>query len=116
LIALRLDTPKKTINGIVEHNLNIAIIEETKRNLNAEERLEQVFIPILYPLYERFFEELRNSGLFMWPNDQDKPEHVSIDRFYYGVTQGSGNVENVFADPLDAIEIIDLKLRQTKHC
>lgn len=116
LIALRLDTPEKIFGDVVEHTLNLAIISETQRNLNAEERLEQVFIPILYPLYERFFEELRNSGLFMWPNNQDKPEHIKIDRFYYGTPQGAGNVENIFADPLDAIEIIDLKLRQTKNC
>jgi len=116
LIVLRLDTPEKVIGDVVEHTLNIAIVAETERNLNAEERLQEVFIPILDPLYEKFFEELRNSGLFMWPNNQDKPEHTKVKRYFYGVAQGSGNVENIFSDPLDAIEIIDLKIRQTKNC
>jgi hypothetical protein len=116
LIALRLDILENNVNGILEFSLNIAIITETKRNLNAEERLDQVFIPILEPLYERFFIELKNSGLFMWSGNQEKPKHTKIKRYYWGTQQAEGNVKNIFADPLDAIEIIDLKISQRLKC
>src|SRR5215217_455550 len=61
LIALKLDTlePYES-GGFYEYDLNLAIIAYTEKNWNYEQRLQNVFKPILQPLYERFIKELRN--------------------------------------------------------
>lgn len=107
LIALRLDIPEE-INGTVhEVSLNIAILEFTDRKYIAEERYENVFKPILYPLYENFLEEVEKAN-FM---NLDIPDHTKIDRPFWGITGSEGNQKHIFDDPLDAIEIVDLKLK-----
>lgn len=117
LIALRLDTTEKVENGYQAYNLNIAILAFTDSNFNAEQRYEKVFKPLLYPLYELFFKKLDDSGLFTWDaNDMEMPSHTKIDRPYWGTNASEANVANIFSDPLDAIEILDLKLLSRISC
>lgn len=119
LVALRMDIPELVKDGVYYYNLNIAILASTSPTDNAAERMEKVFKPILYPLYNRFFEKLRIAGLFMWPGNLLFPEHVKIDRPFWGTgyTEGSagsksGSTEQLFNDPLDAIEIVNLKINK----
>lgn len=117
LIALRMDFPEDVKGGIVHLNLNLAILSYTNRNYLMEQRYEHVFKPTLYPLYHQFIEGIKTSGKFFWPDDQDSPPHVKIDRPYYGNYVSQGNVKNWFSDPLDAIEIINLKINTLfKQC
>lgn len=117
LIALRLDTEETISDGIWHFNLNIAIVEWTDKNYDAAQRYENVYKPVLYPLYERFMEALKQSGLFFWDNMAAYPPHTKIDRLYYGTIGSEGNQKRVFSDPLDAIEIQNLRLNQTlKNC
>jgi hypothetical protein len=88
----------------------LAIVNRTDQNYNAEQRLERVFKPILYPLFELFFEALQKSPLFMWPGDLRYPPHTKIDRYYWGTQSGAVNVKNIMSDPIDAIEIQNLKI------
>lgn len=112
LVALRLDTTEEISNGIWHFNLNIAIVNYTKQEYNAEQRYDQVYKPVLYPLYLRFLEALKISGLFFWSGEQLVPPHKKIDRLFWGTAGTEGNVKKLFSDPLDAIELIDLKLNQ----
>lgn len=114
LIALRMDIAETISNGVYSYSLNLAILNFTDKNWNAEERMTNIFKPVLYPLYERFMSELQNSGLFMWTGNQDYPEHTKIDRPFWGTDSQEGNVKNIFNDPIDAIEIIGLKLNSTR--
>jgi hypothetical protein len=117
LIALRLDTEETISAGIIHFNLNIAIVECTEKNYDASQRYENVYKPVLYPLYERFMEALKQSGLFFWENMSQYPPHTKVDRLYYGTLGSEGNQKRVFQDPLDAIEILNLKINQTlKNC
>lgn len=117
LIALRMDIQESVAKGIWSYSLNIAILNYADRKLNAEERMEKVFKPVLYPIYERFMEELRNSTKFFWSGNQDYPEHTVILRPFWGTENQEGNVKNIFNDPLDGIEIVNLKLNQrVKNC
>lgn len=116
LIILRLDLDEELEGGMFHYNLNIAIVTLTNKNLNAEERYTEVFKPILYPLYESFLKEIKASGLFVWPGNQLIPPHVKIDRPYWGIEDLEANTKNIFSDPLDAIEIVNLKLNQYKKC
>lgn len=110
LIALRLDTEEIMGEGFPKQDLNLIIATITKKQYNAEQRYANVFKPILQPLYLSFIEALRESGLFTWPNLQDFPAHVKVDRPYWGTPDPEGNVKNLFDDPIDAIEIIGLKI------
>lgn len=110
LIALRLDTEEGIGEGFPKQDLNIIIATLTKKQYNAEQRYENVFKPILQPLYLSFIQALRESGLFIWPNLQDFPTHTKIDRPYWGTANAEENVKNLFDDPIDAIEIIGLKI------
>jgi hypothetical protein len=111
LIALKLDVEESIENGIASYNLNIGIFSFTKENYNAEERVERIFKPILHPLYNRFIEELRASGLFIWSGHY-VPSHTKIDRPFYGTQDNEGSIKKIFSDPLDCVELIDLKLKK----
>lgn len=108
LIALRLPAPITTVDGVSTMDANILIANFTNKTYKPEERYNNVFIPILYPLMHKFFEMLRKSGEFIsYEND-----YTQIDRLFYGSESGDEqNIANVFSDPLDAIEIRNLKLR-----
>jgi hypothetical protein len=110
LVILRLDAVSDVVGDMVKYNLNLAIVNRTDQNYNAEQRLERVFKPILYPLFELFFEALQKSPLFMWPGDLRYPPHTKIDRYYWGTQSGAVNVKNIMSDPIDAIEIQNLKI------
>jgi hypothetical protein len=117
LIALKLDTPEKVEDGLWHYDLNIAILAFTDRNYDAPDRYTEVFKPVLYPIYESFLKQLRNSGLFMWEGDQQYPPHIKIDRPYWGTEGKEQNMKSFFNDPLDAIEIVNLKIsKRIKNC
>lgn len=116
LVALRMDIPEANADGMIEFKLNIALIMSTGQNWYAPERYVKVFKPILYPMYRSFLKQLKKSGKFTWEGDQTRPEHTKLDRPYWGVTANEGNTASIFNDPLDAIEMIDLKIRQNIKC
>lgn len=116
LIALRMDVPEDSDDGLNHYKLNIAIVTLTEKNWNAEERMTNVIKPVLAPLYDRFIRELGNVGLFTWEGDSRKPPHTAIIRPYWGTAQKEGNAANIFNDPLDAIEIVNLELIRSKNC
>lgn len=119
LIALRLDIAEPLRDDVYQYSLNMAIITVTQPGYNAEERMANVFKPKLYPLFQLLMKQFQKSGLFMWPVGIDMPEHTKIDRPFWGegYTQGStgnapGSTKQLFDDPVDAIEIVNLKLNQ----
>lgn len=124
LVALRMDIPEQLQDGVYQYILNVALITFTDKKYNAVERMTRIFKPKLYPLYYDFMRALKVSGLFMWPNGQEFPEHVKIDRPFWGVgftdnNSGSqpGSTAQLFDDPVDAIEIVNLKLnKRFKTC
>lgn len=117
LIVLRLPTTPERDGDMLRYSLNLAIIAATEKSLNAEERLTRVFKPTLFPLYERFFAALKRSGLFMWSGNLQRPEHTSINRYFWGTPEETLNNKKaaqrqVFSDPIDAIEIVNLIINQ----
>lgn len=115
LIALRLPFEEDKQNGIITYTgVNIAFLEYTEHKYTAKERYDNVIKPILAPLYELFFRELRNSGKFIVAKQM--PQHTVVHRLHYGTLENLVPVSNIFSDPLDAIEIIDLELKQNIKC
>jgi hypothetical protein len=112
LVALRLDVVEEIFNDMAHYNLNIILVDFTDKNYNAEDRYLNVFKPKLYPMYQLFIEKIIDSGLFTWEQQQSGgiPPHTKIDRPYWGTESAERNNAYIFHDPLDAIEIVNLKL------
>ena len=95
-------------------DVTIIIANETNRNYKAQERLENVFKPVLWPLYEAFIEECELSVLF----DVDAKFHIphkKTDHYFYAADEAKD--QNVFAAYWDAIEITNLELKlQEQDC
>ncbi len=107
LVALRLPVTEKTNDDIHEFELNIAILAFTDKSYIADKRYEMVFKPVLYPLYREFLDALAvHPGMML----TGIPEHDKVDRLFWGVSENEGNSKYLFNDPLDAIELINLKL------
>lgn len=114
--ALRMDIQEEVSNGMIHYRMNLVLLALTKHEYTYAQRLETVFKPILIPLYERFISELGKVGVFSWPKGK-VPEHKRFLRPYWGAQYNEGNKEFLFADPLDAIEIIDLEISaQEQKC
>lgn len=115
LVAMRLVQREKVGDGMIDYDdINIAIVAASSQAKNSEQRLADTFKPILFPLYDLFFESLRVSGHFVWQGTL--PSHVKINQYYWGTTSGN-KPKNIFSDPCDAIEILNLKIKSTiKNC
>lgn len=118
LIVLRMDFTEDVNQGMWRSALNVIIVNLTNPGYNAEQRYASVFKPLLYPLYEKFLKALRDSGLFSWDQklEMSYPPHTKIDRPYWGTPGPQANLANIFNDPLDAVEILNLKLNQRLKC
>ena len=118
LIALRLDTTEEVYGRLHHFKLNIGIFAYTDKNYTSAQRKELVFKPILYPLYYEFLRQLKLSGWFTWPpTSLDVPKHTKVDRYFWGTGTENGNTKNIFSDPLDAIEILNLEVNlDMKKC
>lgn len=103
LIAMFQDMPEREKNGIWEANLQFIIANTTKPEYKEPERKAENFLPILYPIYNEFFEQLKRHknvmGFYVNPGNV-------YDRAYWGTSKSLlGNDTKVFNDYLDAIEI-----------
>lgn len=111
LVALRLDSAADVEEGIIHYNLNIGFFHYTEQGYTAKQRFDLVINDILMQMYRNFFPALKDSGKFHWTGAQNYPPHTKIDRPFWGVEQENGNAAHLFDDPLDAIEIVDLKVK-----
>lgn len=96
--------------------LSMVIAHRTSKDYSTEEREVKVFDPFLRPLFNRFFNELYSSSIFVI-DDEDKDIKVrGIERFYWGKTGLYGNTGGIFQEYVDAIEINNLDLKIHKIC
>jgi len=115
-IALRLPANREIKNGLANFNLNIAILDATKKDYDAPNRYSEVVKPILYPLYELFLDRLKRFG-FTWSGDMGTPPHTQRDMLHHGVEATQGNEAYIFNRPLDAVELISLRINnKIKYC
>ena len=103
----------QTIRSSAE--LNLVIVMNTSQDYTAENRYDNTFRTVLYPLYDLLIKHIEQSG---WFKDVDPGlvSHDKIDRLYWGRSGLYGNEGNIFNDFIDAIEIqnlqLDMRLRQ----
>jgi len=105
---------KETVKNdyLVEVDVTIIIVAESRPDFTASERMTATFKPVLYPLYSLLIEEFEKSKDF----HQYEFDHDKTDRMYWGKTGIYGNTGNIANDFLDAIEIENLKLTLKKTC
>ena len=92
-----------------EATLNIVLITDTDPTFEAPQRYENTFKPILIPLYEEFRKQLERS--FQIKGDYKYTEHL-----YWGKSGLYGNVNNIFNDFVDAIELENLTIKVELNC
>lgn len=100
LIALFLNDNSEqiTVSGR-NTTVNIAIVTETRPEWRTAERIEQTFVPVLYPLVDLFFKYLNRSSYVLseiW--EYERKDHFGLDS------------SNVLNDIIDAVEITGLNL------
>jgi len=107
LIYLKQDF-KETSNPETETTdvrLNLFILLPTKIDINAEERRNTSFIPILYPIYNDLMNALVANKSIQDENGKKWHSHDKWDRMFWGTESIKGNT------PLDVIEIENLELK-----
>lgn len=84
-------------------NATLFIIQQTDKNIRAEERMETVFKPKIYPIYRKLFEAMNlvSDKITM---EYFRP-HNLVDRYYWG----TGQAEEI-NDAVDCLEINSIKL------
>lgn len=90
-------------------NLSIWIITNTKEEYSMDERRDNTFVPVLYPIYDELLNQFRKSLSF-----ERSPlgiPHSKIDRAYWGADN-----KNMFSSYIDAIELANLKLSVKNIC
>lgn len=93
-----------------EANLQFMILYHTKQDSYSETRMENVFKPILYPIYFEFLNQIKKTGKFHLYSDKGI-DHEQIDRPNWGRIGSYGNDGYILGDVLDGIEIKNLILK-----
>lgn len=88
-------------------SLNVIIAHQTVNEYKITQRYDNVFKPVLYPIWQVFMECLKSQkGIQGYSPDCDK-----TDRSYWGSNPIDGNKGNVLTDYVDAIELQNLRLQ-----
>lgn len=117
LIALRMPFSERFEDGFVKLQLNFVLVTMTDLKYNTRQRYDKVIEPVLYPLFDSFMEAIKNSGLYWWDHEtMELPAMEKIDWPYWGTQYSEGVNANIFNDPLDAIELIDVELTKNITC
>lgn len=103
-------TVQETIAGVGVEILDMQIIIATITTAasTTPQRMEENFIPKLYPIYQELKKQIDNSGFF---SDIDFDNvHKRIDQPYWDGKDGS-SVANMFNDYIDAIQLKNIRLQ-----
>lgn len=90
-------------------NLKIIILYKSDNKVIRTWREEEVFVKVLYPIYEEFLKQLKLSGYFQI-YDESKIPHRQINRPHWGDPGLYKNESYIFDAILDGIELNNLQL------
>ncbi len=85
----------------------LIIASLTDQNFTMEQRAEEIFLPVLYPIYSSILTQVSKERRIQVPT-RDMISHTKVDRYYWmGGMDEKG--QNLFTDPVEAIEIRNME-------
>lgn len=108
-LVLDASEQKGLVSGYrTKHRCTIGLVHHTEQQYTAQERYDNIVVPVLYPLYQNFIDNLISCGFFVAYDEKDIP-HTKIDRMNMG-KEKFVIIDGVAFDHLDAIEMQNLEL------
>lgn len=100
---------ERLADGNIKAKIQIIIGHHSEHQKYNEDRYNNIFKPILHPIYCEFIKQLMNMpNVVIGYNYELK--HQKIDRPHWGNPQQYGNDAYIFGDCLDAVEIRQLEI------
>lgn len=107
-VFLFLDLEENHQGSRITTTPTFAIVNYTDRKYVAEQRSEEVFKPILYPIYHAIVKAIKSSGKFQ----NNILNYTKTDKYFYG----SENSNSEYSSPMDAIVLTFQDLIILKQC
>ena len=103
----------------IESRIQLLIVSGSSNEWDEPTRLEKIFKPVLYPIYEAFIKSLENSSTVL-SVPFGNLSHEKIDRYRMSSALNeaclSQGIKALFNDHLDGIEIRNLNLKLIENC
>lgn len=104
--------PGEFLNTTVQ----LVIMNKTDNTWTSQERDNNNFHPILFPIYQELVNQIRKAVEFGKPSES-ATAHKRTNRPYWGGGDVNGaDTENLFKQFVDAVHIRDLNLKISKQC
>lgn len=121
LIGLFLDFPQTKGTGVhvtSKVTLSMFIAVGTQQSYTPQQRTQNSFIPLLYPIRDAFFDALKKHPNVLKP-EGNLFRYDQIDRYQWGkggLEYYNNGQKNVFNDYIDAIELVGLEIDFKAYC
>jgi hypothetical protein len=115
LIILVQDIQENYVNNLgVYYTVSprIVIMDKSDKNYTEQERYENVFKPVLYPIWELLIEEIQDYKYFKFDG---YVEYQKFDRVYWGTSTIFGNEGTILNDFVDGIELLFEPINITRN-
>lgn len=111
---LGIDEDRPTTGYYAEIDPILAIVSDTKGHYITSERIDNVFKPILYPIYEALLKAMAQSEAMSPDGGGRWFPHVKHDHYFYGSDENTES-KKVFDNKLDAITLSFRDIKITKE-
>lgn len=96
-------------------DVHIIIANDTDATYTMDQRVNNVFLPVLYPIYQELLNQIMDCP-FLFNSLPGAMPHEKYDRYYWGGQDSQGNGQaNLFNDCIDAIQIKKITLSVKKQ-
>lgn len=116
LFALILDVEENESENLTVYksfNFRMVIAYHTVKNYTSKQRRDNIFKPILQPLYRKLINAFIDSTSFNIANGYI--EHTKYDRYFLGTSAENQNRLNDYVDAIE-IEIRNLEINKQTNC
>lgn len=116
LFALILDVAENESDNLSIYksdNFKFIIAYNTEHDYTSQQRRDNIFKPILQPLYRKFINALKESTYFNISSDYI--DNTKYDRYFLGTSDNNQNRLNDYVDAIE-IEIRNLEIYKQGNC
>lgn len=98
------DVDRQSTTHFGDFSPSFAIVHSTKGKLITQQRIEQKFKPVIWPIYEAFMQAVDESIMVNNAGEETFLKHKFHNHFFYG-SDLNNNSEKLFDTQLDAMTI-----------